>query len=332
MQIPETPQHSIRVISRLTGIPLETLRAWERRYGFPSPERRHGSNRRLYSEQDLEKLRWVQLALGDGYRPGDVIHKSVEDLRALTSRSLDATDTPQRTTPPEPNPVTPSASQATSGTSIEKLLHLIQLDKMIDFESQIRLFSSELGPIRFVVEIAHPLLVAVGESWEQGTLKIRQEHAATQVLSTQLRSLIGHYKDDQAKPVVLLTTLPGEQHHLGIKMVALYLAARGARPLLLGPSTPIPEIVEAARAFKADVVGLTVMASKQLTGERERIQELLLELPRKMRLWLGGSLADKVVQADKSVTIAKSWSAIDEALAQFRAADLPDSSEAPNRD
>ena len=79
---------SIRVVSEVTGIPLETLRAWERRYGFPKPRRREDSNRRLYSAEDVERLTWVARALERGYRPGDVIEKAPAEIQALLGEAV----------------------------------------------------------------------------------------------------------------------------------------------------------------------------------------------------------------------------------------------------
>src|SRR5688500_4639964 len=76
-------EHSIRVVSKVTGIAIETLRVWERRYGFPHPERKEDSNRRLYSSEDIEKLQRIAEALSLGYRPSDVIHKNADEIAGL---------------------------------------------------------------------------------------------------------------------------------------------------------------------------------------------------------------------------------------------------------
>ncbi len=57
---------SIKVVSQLTGLQMGTLRAWERRYGFPMPARRADSNRRLYSNEQIERLRTVAGAAAIG--------------------------------------------------------------------------------------------------------------------------------------------------------------------------------------------------------------------------------------------------------------------------
>ena len=85
---------SIKVVSELTALPLGTLRAWERRYGFPKPERKEGSNRRVYSSEQIERLRAVARALARGFRPGDVIGMPLHELLALLDGTLGTRSAP----------------------------------------------------------------------------------------------------------------------------------------------------------------------------------------------------------------------------------------------
>src|SRR3954464_1538253 len=79
----EAPQgYSIRVASRLSGVSSDTLRMWERRYGFPKPERNE-SQVRVYTDADIERLVLISRALKAGFRSGEVIHRGSEELRSL---------------------------------------------------------------------------------------------------------------------------------------------------------------------------------------------------------------------------------------------------------
>jgi len=301
----EAEGQTIRVVSRLTGISVDTLRVWERRYGFPRPSRRAGSNRRLYAVEDVERLRWVARALQQGYRAGDVIRKRVEDLRGLLAEGEGAA----------PMPHEGSLRAASVGQLVEQLAR----DDLRAVEGALRQSAAALGPRRFVTEVAHPLAVAVGDAWSAGTLEVRQEHALTQVLRTQLRSMLAPYLDLEARPVVLLTTLPGEPHDLGLEMVALYLSVSSAKPRLLGASTPPGEIVEAARALDADVVGLTITAAAP-PSVRGEVLELVRNLPRRIPLWIGGPATALEVPAD-AVRFVRTWADLDEALREHRVAE-----------
>lgn len=292
----EEEGQTIRVVSRLTGISVDTLRVWERRYGFPRPSRRAGSNRRLYSPEDVERLRWVARALQQGYRAGDVIGKQVADLRGLLAEGASA----------------PSTERPPASASVEHLVERLTADDLIGVEGSLRQSAAALGPRRFVTEVAHPFLVAVGDAWERGGLHVRQEHAASQVLRTQLRSMLAAYQDLEARPIVLLATLPGEPHDLALEMVALYLAVSSAKPRLLGASTPVSEIVEAVRALDADVVGLTI-TSGAAPNVRRDVLELARNLPRRVPLWIGGRATD-LDEPVEAVRLIRSWADVDEAL------------------
>jgi DNA-binding transcriptional MerR regulator len=287
---------------------METLRAWERRYGFPKPVRRAGSNRRLYSTADVERLAAIQRALRRGYRVGDVIHKTAEQLDELASTWI-------REVP------TLEAAPLSNAPPIGALIDFLARYELTELEAQLRRFATALGPRRFVTDLAHPFVVKVGEGWEQGNLSVAHEHLATECLITQLRQMLASYQELDARPRVLLATLPGELHTLPLQMVALYLAAIGAKPRLLGGSTPLSEIVASAATLRADVVGVTVTATADGRQARKDLQELRRCLPMAAPLWVGGGGASELKLDENGILVLTSWGAIDEALAQLREGD-----------
>lgn len=299
---PEGPGDTILVVAKRTGLTMETLRAWERRYGFPTPERRPGSNRRLYSRADVEKLLAVCGVLVHGYRVGDVIGKSTSELRALVAADSEREGGLE--------PATTSESRATP----ERLVDLLEREEIAEIEEQLRQAAVALGPRRFVTEIAHPFAVQVGAAWADGRLSVRHEHVATECLVTRLRALLATYQDVTGRPVVLLATLPGEPHGLALQMVALYLVAAGAKPRLLGVSTPPEDILEAARAFGVDVVGLTMTPVTDAQESKRQIKYLRKRLDEKVPLWLGGSGVHATEPFEGNVRTVTTWPELDEAL------------------
>lgn len=280
---------------------MGTLRAWERRYGFPKPERREGSNRRVYSSAQVERLRVVAKALSRGYRPGDVIQMSLVDLRAL----LD--EVPE--TRADGGPVANAAT----------LLELLERDEAKRIEDDLRLAAAALGAKRFVVELAQPLAVAVGQAWAEGRIEVRQEHLMTECLTTQLRALLATHQVSDGAPTIVLATLPGEPHTLGLQMVALYLALGAAKPRLLGASTPPDQIIAAAHAFGAEVVGIALTPAADLAVARRDLQRLARSLPSSVALWLGGAGASAVGKLPQRIESIASWPELDSALARARA-------------
>lgn len=294
---------SIKVVSELTALPMGTLRAWERRYGFPKPERREGSNRRVYTEAQIERLKQIAEALGRGYRPGDVIHLPRAELNALLQI-------------PRGAPLLRAGAVADVGT----LLELLQQDDVKRIEDELRLAAAALGARRFVVDVAQPLAIAVGQAWAQGELAIRQEHVMTECLTTQLRALLATHQIASGAPTVVLTTLPGEPHTLGLQMVALYLALNGARPRLLGASTPPDQIIAAQHAFQAQVVGVALTAAADLASAQRDLSRLTRGLPESVALWVGGSGAGQLTRLPPRVQSTQSWAEIDAALERARLA------------
>lgn len=136
---------------------------------------------------------------------------------------------------------------------------------------------------------------------------------------TQLRRMLAGYQDIDARPLVLLATLPDEPHTLPLQMVALYLVALGAKPRLLGGSTPPTEIATSARLLGADVVGVTVTATTNREKARTHVQTLRSALHPRLPLWLGGGGATALGINDKDIRVLTSWTAIDQAIALHRA-------------
>lgn len=294
---------SIKVVSELTGLPMGTLRAWERRYGFPRPSRREDSNRRLYSNEQIERLRSLATAVSHGYRPGDVIPLPPSELEVLLGNNVEARAAPGGRTIAD----------------VPTLMDLLVHDDVKQIEDELRLAAAALGAKRFVTVLAQPLALAVGQAWADGRLAIRQEHLMTECLTTQLRALLSAQQAADGSPVIVLTTLPGEPHTLGLQMVALYVALSAAKPRLLGASTPPEQVIAATRALGAQVVGITLTPTADLVSARRDLQRLARGLPATVSLWAGGAGVRALGRVSSRVQSVESWTALDAALARVRA-------------
>lgn len=298
--------HSIKVVSELTRLPMGTLRAWERRYGFPRPERRRDSNRRLYSAEQLARLQQIAQLLDRGYRPSDVIHKTEPELAQLLGESA-----------------TPTSGVLATSADVPALLELLAADDAKGIEERLRLAAAAWGAKRFVMELAHPLAQAVGEAWARGELSIRHEHLMTECLTTQLRALLAAHQEVDGSPHVVLGTLPGEGHTLGLQMVAVYLALSAAKPRLLGANTPPDQICSAAQALGASVVGIAVSAVAEMPATRRQLRRLAAGLPPSTALWVGGAGVKALGDLPAPAEAVPNWLAIDEALARARRRAVP---------
>jgi methylmalonyl-CoA mutase cobalamin-binding subunit len=285
----------IGAVSQMTGIDEHTLRVWERRYGFPHPERSAGGTR-LYSSADVQRLKLIRLALARGHRPREVVGRDMAALEALVGQSA---------------PI-PSDPGAPSPAEIDSTLAALRRDDVNGVRAALRDLAILHGPRGFVSKVAEPLLAKVGQLWRMGELQIHQEHLLSQCLSTQLR-ILGSLHENINGPVVVLATLPGEQHGLGLEMVALYLATAGVSPRVIGVSTPTDQIALSAHAHQAAAVGLSVSASADRVIAASEIRDLGSRLPRPTALWLGGSGATGLPSIEGARIIAD-WKDLDKAI------------------
>jgi len=306
---------SIRVVSNRTGIAADTLRMWERRYGFPRPARRPGGSR-VYSEDDVARLHLVARAIGTGFRPSEVVSLPSADLRKLVEAS-DA-DSPRRGDG-SPGGRTGAGQQVGPAPSLDAVLAVLLTDEIAGVRSLLRAAAVSLGPRAFVTELAHPLAIRVGELWAAGVLEVRHEHVASACLTSQLHLLLGALDDGDRSPKVLLATLPGEPHLLGLDMVAVYLAANLAAPHVLGADTPPAQIVSAARAFDVDAVGISISPAADRRAAARAVKTLAETLPSRTELWLGGAGAPGVSASAPSAQVTSTWPEVDKALAGLRA-------------
>lgn len=288
--------YSIRVASRLTGLSSDTLRMWERRYGFPKPDR-NSAGVRVYSQEHVERLMLVARTLKAGYRAGEVVNRSRDELSDLLA-STASTGIGASVTP----------------SSVESLMAHLERDDLTTLLAEIRQSLATLGPKRFIVDVCAPLVERVGEAWATHKLEIRHEHALTNVLSTQLKLLLSAYEGVTREPVVLLATLPGEPHALGLEMAALYLALSGATPRVLGVDSPPDQIVEAARRAEANVVGLSVSQSADLEAVAEDLSWILRELSESVRVWVGGKRAKSLSLSHPRLERVSTWEDLDALL------------------
>ena len=294
------PGYSIRVASRLTAIEPDTLRMWERRYGFPVPTRTAGGSR-VYSEDDVQRLLLVRRAMKVGYRPGEVVGRSAPEISQMIARSGPSI-----------------AASNEQPVSLDAVLHALTTDDATQMRAEIKNAALVLGPKRFVTDLAYPLAQRVGTLWADGELQVRHEHLVSEALSTQLRVLVSAFDDAHDGPTVVLTTLPDEAHGLGLLMMALYLGVHQVVPRLLGVNTPPDQIVAAARAMDAAAVGLSVVLPGDAARAAKQIRWIAAEVPRRVRVWVGGMSAPSLALKGDAVEIVQTWADVDRLVTALR--------------
>jgi methanogenic corrinoid protein MtbC1 len=266
---------SIAAVERDTGIGKDTLRIWERRYGFPSPDR-DAFGERSYSLDQVEKLRVIKRLLDQGHRPGRVVALPMETLLRISQGQVSA---PQKINP-----------ESDRHADLRDFMDCVAQHDVEGLRRRLNQAVVSLGLHRFVIDLVAPLTGMVGDAWVRGELEVFEEHIYTECITAVMRQTIGNLPQahQQSRPIILLTTFPQESHSLGLLMVECLLALEGCRCLSLGTQTPLSDIVKAVEAHRVDIVALSFSLSISANQVNDGLQELRQLLPPTVEIWAGG--------------------------------------------
>lgn len=294
---PSDPDWNISAVERDTGLSKDTLRMWERRYGFPSPHRdAHGE--RVYPIDQLRKLRVIKRLMERGHRPGKIMLRPLEELEALGSVRAGGLQTSHE---------------------LEILLRLIKDHQLAELRQHLSQAWMRQGLQQFVLATVAPLNKAVGEAWMRGDLAVFEEHLYTEQIQAVLRSAVSSLPSQGRAPRVLLTSLPHELHSLGLLMAESLLTIEGAACVSLGTDTPCSEIARAAVAHRADIVALSFSA---MFGEKAAVAglaELRTLLPSPVLIWAGGACIERLRRPVPGVDLVGTLEGLIESVKDWRA-------------
>ncbi len=272
---------SIAEVERDTGLGKDTLRVWERRYGFPVPSR-DAFGERAYPPDQVQRLRLIKRLLDAGHRPGKVVPLSEPELDALMREAQ--------------NGAVQRAEEQGIGLWRDADTPWLQwlTDNRTDLVKQaLQQQILRQGLAATVEQLIAPLCVHVGEAWLRGDLSVYQEHLFTETLQGVLREAIASVdassQRSQRLPRVLLTTTPFEQHGLGLLMAECFFALESCERRALGTSTPLSDMVLAARQLNIDVLALSFSAHASRRDVHDSVQQLVDQLPASVEVWVGGA-------------------------------------------
>ena len=290
---------NIAAVEREVGLSKDVLRVWERRYGFPSPTR-DANGERVYSPEQVRRLRLVKRLMDQGMRPGRLLRGTSEDLELLAAGGAVEAGS--------------ALSGAGSPGDALELLDCLRAHDAAGLHRMLQQRHAQLGLASFVQDIIAPMAIGVGEEWAGGRLEVYEEHLFTEIASRLLRQAILNLPSGRG-PVALLTTAPEEAHGLGLLMGEAMLSLRGARCINLGTQVPLVDIARAADAYGADVVALSFSSSFIVRRIPELLQQLRASLPGHVRLWAAGAAVRRLA-APEGVQLLAS---MDEALSALEA-------------
>lgn len=270
--------YPIRVVSRLTGLGIDTLRAWERRNSAVAPVRDHRG--RMYTEADVARLRLLRGAVEHGHSIGRLAGLSDADLRRLAA------------TAGEKAAAAAAPVQRTSLDTSTLFAALRQFDATA-IDQQISRLATVLSPLELLRDVLMPALAQVGDEWHQGPARIAHEH----LMSSTMRNILGSFLRLHARPDVstrlLFTTPAGERHEIGTLGAAMLGASSGLGVTYLGPDLPAGEIVESVKTAGAQVLVLGLTARSAAKARERELRTIVRDLPKAVELWVGGRGAER---------------------------------------
>jgi MerR family transcriptional regulator, light-induced transcriptional regulator len=254
-------------LSRRSGVSPELLRAWERRYGLLRPTRSSGGLR-LYSEDDLERVRVMQRHLSDGL--------AAAEAAALAAREPEH----ERETPPL-LPATARDELAEALDAFDEPRAQAVLDRLLAVATVDAVLS----------DIVLPYLNELGERWERGEASVAQEHFASSVLGGRMLGLARGWGRGLG-PVALLACLPGEQHELGLLAFGPALRSRGWRIAYFGANTPLDTVERAAAELEPRLLVVAALTDAPVRASAPELRSLSERWP----LAVGGPGAQRVTE------------------------------------
>ena len=270
---------SIGAMSRATGIPTNTLRTWERRYGFPQPQRTD-SGQRVYDASLIGHLRLVATALERGHRPSQILGISEAQLQTLLGQAQ-STDIP--------------ATLSASEQVIESWLTACRDLDGVALDGGFRTEAARLGMLRFLTERVGPFLVALGESWRRGDIEVYQEHWSTERLRRFLAEAWEPLAKDATGPTIVAATLPGDRHDLGLHMAVAVASMCGWQIVFLGRDTPVDDISAAIGKRSASAALLSISAWADPVLSLGHLRQLRTRLSDDISIVIGGTGAPDMV-------------------------------------
>lgn len=280
------PRHPIRIVAQRTGLTPATLRAWERRYGVVDPDR-SGGGQRLYSDADVERLNRMRMLTEAGRAISLVAELSDEEARELLTEDREAAVAE----PPSPVP----SSEA--GSVVDEAFEQVRAMHAPGLESVLRRSAVTLGAVPFLELVLTPLFYRIGTAWAAGNLGPAEEHLATQVAERVLAWLTDPTPARNGAPRIVVATLPGERHGLGVELVSATAALEGWSVVSLGVDLPPRDIASGARRVDADVVAVSMVNPDLIESSLVALRDLRKALADDVRVLVGGSASARLAAA-----------------------------------
>jgi methanogenic corrinoid protein MtbC1 len=246
---------------------------------------RTATNRRLYSEADVERLQLLRRATLTGHSIGQIARLPIEGLRTLVAAD-------DMIAPSLPRVVSSRWADSSPPAILAACLEAVEGLEAATLEEILTRASVVLSQPALIEQVIVPLMYRIGDLWYEGTLRVAQEHLASAVVRTLLGNLSRGFGPSPSAPSLVVATPTGQMHELGALTVATTAASDGWRVTYLGPSLPAEEIAGAAHQSHARVVALSLVYPADDPFLRGELVKLRRGLADGVPLVVGGRAAD----------------------------------------
>jgi DNA-binding transcriptional MerR regulator/methylmalonyl-CoA mutase cobalamin-binding subunit len=278
----ERQGYPIRVVARRTGLTSHAIRIWEKRYNAVSPERTP-TNRRLYSDAEIERLTLLRKATLAGHSIGQIARLATERLRTLVA---------------EEEALAPRTVEPDSGVNgSSPAIHLDTATQAVrDFDPQalqtaLTRASVALSQPVLIEQVVVPLMYRIGDLWRDGRFRVAHEHLASAVVRNFLGNIESAFDPSPSAPSLVVTTPAGQLHEFGALIVSATAASDGWRSAYLGPNLPAEEIAAVAEQHQARAIALSVVYPGDDPRVPAELRRLRGCLPEGTSLLVGGRAA-----------------------------------------
>jgi DNA-binding transcriptional MerR regulator/methylmalonyl-CoA mutase cobalamin-binding subunit len=275
-------QYSIKVAASRSGLTPHVIRVWERRYRAVEPDR-SGTNRRLYSDAEIERLSLLRHAIEAGHRIGNIARLDQDQLRRIVGDAL-------TTAHPPPSRHANGNTQEPHRLT-EECLDAVRTMDVALFEDTLTRGLVLLGHQGLLRKVIGPLTKSIGELWSEGSLTAAHEHFASASLRVFLTNASRPYAQPASAPLLVVTTPTGQLHELGAVIISSAARNAGWNVAFLGASLPAAEIAGAATQKNARALALSIVYPSDDPSLPEELERLRKLLPRQTAILAGGRAA-----------------------------------------
>lgn len=277
-------KYPIKVVSQMTGLSVHVIRAWEKRYNVVEPDRTD-TNRRLYSEEDIEKLKLLNDALHLGHHIGGIANLSLLELKKLIPKESNNLSDIK-------NGVAPINSEILVEEILSDSMLAIRNYDAKKLESILLNASAKLTQPVLIEELIIPLVYKVGDLWHSGEIRVANEHLASSVIRGFLYNLLDSYSLNDSAPVMVTATPRGQEHELGALIAGVVAASSGWKVIYLGSNLPAEEIGAVVSHLNARVVALSIVYPNDDLHLKHELKKFKHLLPEGVSIIVGGRAAN----------------------------------------